>query len=124
MRSRRHAGSIATALVLVIGMVGVQTHEAATMHVRCEAHGQLVHVTAPASPDLGGTNLLRTRTGQAAAVDHEHCALVGTTACDHVATTPAICVTVCAGLPPQPPAPADYVARATFRIAPKNSPPA
>jgi hypothetical protein len=123
MRSRRQARSIVTALVLVIGMVGVQTHEAATMRVRCEAHGQLVHMTAPTSPDVGGTNLLRTRTGQTA-VDHEHCALVGTTACDYTAATPATCVTLCAGEPPSSPAPADYVARATFRIAPKNSPPA
>ena len=123
MRSRRHARSIVTALVLVIGMVGVQTHEAATMHVRCEAHGQLVHVTPPTSPDLGASNLLRTHTGQAA-VDHEHCALVGTTACNYTAATPATCVTLCAGEPPSPPALADYVARSTFRLAPKNSPPA
>ena len=122
MRSRRHARSIVTALVLVIGMMGVQTHEAATIHVRCEAHGQLVHVTASASPDLG-TKLLRARTGQTA-VDHEHCALVGTTACDYTASTPGTCMTVCADQPPSLPVPADYVARATFRIAPKNSPPA
>jgi hypothetical protein len=112
-------------LVLVVGMVATQTREAAMVHVRCEAHGELIHVNAPegASIGHGGRNLLTSGTGDVA-FDHEHCALVGTSACVHIAIAAVTSMTLSGCQPPLLPAPADYVARATFRIAPKNSPPA
>lgn len=95
------------------------------VHVRCEAHGELVHVNAPerASIEHGGSNVLRSLTGDLA-FDHEHCVLVGTSACVDIAVAAAISMTLSACQPPLLLAPAEYVARATFRIAPKNSPPA
>ncbi|MEO6775848.1 MAG: hypothetical protein ABI467_23005 [Kofleriaceae bacterium] len=119
------ARSILTALVLIVGMVATQTREAAMVHVRCVAHGELVHVNAPERASIGhnAKNVLSSRTGDVA-FDHEHCVLVGTSACVPIAITAALTMSLSALPPPLLPAPATYVARATFRIAPKNSPPA
>ena len=120
---RRRAGAIVTALVLAVCMVGIQAREAATVHVRCAEHGQLVHVQAAHAPvhTQVGTHLVPT--GRDAAGGHEHCAFIGANHCVQVAAVVPACSVVSA-IEPRPAAVvAEVSARATFRLAPKNSPP-
>ena len=51
---RRRAGSIATAVLLMVCMLVVQSREAAMVHVRCAEHGQLVHVRTPGQSRRAG----------------------------------------------------------------------
>jgi hypothetical protein len=120
---RRRAGAIVTALVLAICTVGVQAREAATVHVRCAEHGELVHVQAHPPVHLpAGTHLVPIGR-DAAAGGHEHCTFIGANHCVQVAAVVPACSVVSAIEPRPPAAGAEVSARATFRIAPKNSPP-
>lgn len=125
-RLARRAGAIATAILLVVCTVSVQTHEAAVAHVRCLEHGQLMHVTSVA-PDgasvraPGTSRILPTR---GVVADHEHCPVAGTTHCTFSSLAPPASAIVATAAVARVPITSDHAARTTFRLAPKTSPPA
>ena len=125
-RRARRACAAVTALLAVLGLLGVQGREAAEIHVRCLEHGELMHV----APAAHGAELARPGTsalGPRSAGDrtgHEHCLFVGANHCVHgslaiPATTAVATLEVVHAV-----APSEHLARATFRLAPKTSPPA
>jgi hypothetical protein len=124
----RRAGSIATAVLLMVSMLVVQSREAAMVHVRCAEHGQLVHVRSAGPNHVAaapvGTAVVALPSSGDAASDHDHCALIGANHCIHLAAAPPVTSTVLAIAPEMSPQLVSYATRATFRIAPKNSPPA
>jgi hypothetical protein len=111
-------------------MLAMQWHEGSVVHVRCDAHGEMMHLAAGGSAvargedaPAGADHLGRSTDGQA--VEHDHCHFLGSTCSTivKVATPVAIAdgATLLVVLAPPPSA---VVARATFRLAPKTSPPA
>jgi hypothetical protein len=124
IRRVRRAGAIAIAMLLVVCTVAVQTGEAAVAHVRCQEHGQLIHVTSVA-PDTGADRapgLARVTPARGSALDHEHCAVLGTTYCSGSSLAPSA-VSIVATLALRMPIASEHTARTTFRLAPKTSPP-
>ena len=127
MRARSTLGrvaSIATAILLLVCMLVVQSREAAMVHVRCTEHGQLMHVDGVASeqaPAPSGVAAVTPSDG--APIDHDHCALIGAKHCVQLAVAPPVATIALAIAPAPRPDPIIYIQRATFRIAPKNSPP-
>ncbi|HET9993185.1 MAG TPA: hypothetical protein VFQ65_31835 [Kofleriaceae bacterium] len=106
----------------------MQSREAAMVHVRCAEHGQLVHVRS-AGPDHVaaapvGTAVVALPSSGDAASDHDHCALIGANHCVQLAAAALVTSTALAIAPDMAPELVSYSTRATFRIAPKNSPPA
>lgn len=121
----RRAGAIATAMLLVVCTVAVQTREVAVAHVRCLEHGQLIHVTSVA-PDRAADRapgLTRILPARGATVDHEHCPVVGTTHCTFTSLAPPAVAIVATVALARVPIASDHAARTTFRLAPKTSPP-
>lgn len=119
----RRAGAIATAILLVACTLAVQTQEVAVAHVRCQKHGQLVHVTGMAPDTAGISGLARMLAGGGAAAHHEHCPLVGTTHCTSTClAAPAVVPSATVAFARVPIA-SEHAARTTFRLAPKTSPP-
>src|SRR6185312_3289228 len=92
----RRTGAIATAILLVVCTIAVQTQEAAVAHVRCQEHGQLIHVTsvAPESAGALAAGLTRIIPSRGSAADHDHCPLVGTTHCTFTPIAPPAVATV------------------------------
>jgi hypothetical protein len=122
----RRAGSTATAVLLMVCMLVVQSREAAMVHVRCAEHGQLIHVRAAnhIAPAPGGAPVVALPARGDAASDHDHCALIGAKHCAELAAAAPVSTIVLTVAPRMTPELVSYAARATFRIAPKNSPPA
>ena len=124
-RQARRAGTIALALLVMVCTVIVQSREGASVHVRCEAHGQLVHVKSVAR-DTGdhapGLACVIPARGEAIA-DHEHCPVVGTTHCTHGSIAQTAAVPVATLVVVRTPIAREHSARTTFRLAPKTSPP-
>lgn len=122
----RRAWAGATALLVLVSLLHAQTREAMYLHVRCAEHGQLVHVHAIAvasSNRSASTSCLAVQAPRQQ-LDHDHCLVIGAKHCAHGAiAAPASAMRVDLA-PPASIEPAEYVARATFRIAPKTSPPA
>jgi len=125
-RRLRRAGSTATAVLLMVCMLVVQSREAAMVHVRCAEHGQLMHVRSAnhIAPAPAGTPVVALPGSGDAASEHDHCALIGAKHCAQVAAAVPVSTIVLAVAPRMTPELVSYAARATFRIAPKNSPPA
>jgi hypothetical protein len=124
MRLVRRAGAIATAILLVVCTVAVQTQEVAVAHVRCHEHGQLIHVTGVTTDSADRAPGMRSiRPGRGAAADHEHCPVAGTTHCTFTALTPPAAAIVATVAFTRVPIASEHAARTTFRLAPKTSPP-
>lgn len=124
-RRIRRAGAIATVVVLVVCTVGVQAREAAIPHVRCQEHGQLVHVHGVVPDSVGdhAVGVAHVPSRGAFEADHEHCPMGGTVPCTSCpAVAPAVSI-VAAVADPQVPRTNAHVAVATLRMAPKTSPP-
>jgi hypothetical protein len=123
----RRAGSTATAVLLMVCVLVVQSREAAMVHVRCAEHGQLMHVRTAGADHIAtapvGTAIV-VLPGGSATTDHDHCALIGAKHCVQLAIAVPVSSIVFAIGPRMSPDPVPHTARATFRIAPKNSPPA
>jgi hypothetical protein len=124
----RRAGSAATAVLLIVSMLVVQSREAAMVHVRCAEHGQLVHVRSAgpnhvAAAPVDNAEVALPSSGDAAG-DHDHCALIGASHCAQLVAAAPVTTTFLAIAPETSPDLVSYTTRATFRIAPKNSPPA
>ena len=122
----RRAGAVAATLVMLAGMLAVQAREATVVHVRCVEHGQLMHVEAPAhaAPTArteAGTHVIADQGG--ARAGHDHCLVVGANHYVHAAAAPVTATEVAALEHVPSVAPAEHLARATFRLAPKTSPP-
>ncbi len=120
----RRAGAITTAVLLALCMLVVQSREVAMVHVRCAEHGQLVHVRASSSGHASaaaGTAMVVP--GGRATSEHEHCALIGAKHCVHLAAVAPVSSIVAALGPRLAVELVSHSPRATFRIAPKNSPP-
>jgi hypothetical protein len=125
-RLGRRAGSTATAVLLMVCMLVVQSREAAMVHVRCAEHGQLMHVRSAnhVAPAPNHTPVVALPGSGDAASDHDHCALIGAKHCAELATAAPVPSIVLEIAPRMLPELVSYAARPTFRIAPKNSPPA
>ena len=119
-RQLRRAGAIATALAALACMLAVQSREAGYVHVRCAEHGELMHV-GPATHATPGIHLVRDRGGTK--TGHDHCMVVGANHCVQHAAAPIAATEVAALERVASVAPAEYLSRATFRLAPKTSPP-
>ena len=125
-RRIRHAGAIAIAMVLVVCTITVQAQEAASAHVRCQEHGQLVHLQGVASEGAGdhAIDVAHLPSRGAIVADHEHCPLAGTT---HSTSSPhpvLAVARVAAVVDLHAPIPNEHVTKVTLRFAPKTSPPA
>lgn len=126
VRRLRRAGAIATALVALACMLAVQAREAGYVHVRCAEHGALMHVepaahTSVTTQSTTGHRLVSDRGGSRAG--HDHCMAVGASHCMHSAPPPIEAREVATLERVASVAPAEYLSRATFRLAPKTSPP-
>ena len=122
--SARRVVAIATALVALVCTLSVQTREAAIVHVRCVEHGELTHVRGivdRTGPQTVGSHVVG-RTGTAPA-EHEHCPLPAANHSADLAMTAPPAVVAAAVTIVRSVAPADYLARAPLRYAPKTSPP-
>jgi hypothetical protein len=110
----------------MVCMLVVQSREAAMVHVRCAEHGQLMHVRSAnhIAPAPAGTPVVALPGSGDAASDHDHCALIGAKHCAELAAVAPVPAIVLAIAPRMSSELVSYPARATFRIAPKNSPPA
>lgn len=118
-------------VVALASMLSMQWHEAAVVHVRCNAHGEMSHLGAGgrsvvgAEAAAGPAGEARLDQGTTAELDDDdHCQVIGST-CSEVARVEAPVAiagpaTLLAVTAPPFGAPA---ARATFRLAPKTSPP-
>jgi hypothetical protein len=116
---------IATAILLVVCTVAVQTQEAAVAHVRCQEHGQLIHVTsvAPESAGVLAPGLTHIIPARSASAEHDHCALVGTTHCTFSSLAPLAVATMPTIVVARVAIASQHAPRTTFRLAPKTSPP-
>ena len=126
VRRLRRAGAIAAALAALACMLAVQAREAGYVHVRCAEHGELMHVepaahAAPTAQSTAGTHLVSDRGG--AKTGHDHCMVVGASHCIQHAAAPVAASEVATLERVASVAPAEYLSRATFRLAPKTSPP-
>lgn len=121
-----HAALIA--LVFVLTSLAGMAHEAATQHVRCAEHGELVDAAGP--PALAARDTLLTVASRGAPSEpvhgHDHCAFAQTTRASRldlrppgVAPIAVAVVELPAALPPRP----VHAGVAVFRAAPKTSPP-
>ena len=128
----RRLPSIAVVVVALASMLAVQWQEGSVVHVRCEAHGEVMHLGAESTSVHDGQGTegpvgqrhLRPGSGSEA-VEHDHCDFLGSTYGTFASPTPAIAVTDGAAWLATPVAtPSAPIARATFRLAPKTSPPA
>ncbi|HEY6038172.1 MAG TPA: hypothetical protein VIV58_28015 [Kofleriaceae bacterium] len=121
----RRAGAIATAILLVVCTVAVQTQEAAVAHVRCLEHGQLIHVTSVAPESAGdlAPALTRLAPARGGSAEHDHCPLVGTTHCAFSSLAPPPVAAVAALELARVSGESQHAPRTTFRLAPKTSPP-
>jgi hypothetical protein len=118
--------AIATALAALACMLAVQAREAGFVHVRCAEHGELMHVqpaahAGPTAQSTAGTHVASDRGG--AKAGHDHCMVVGANHCMQHAPAPVAATEVATLERVVSVAPAEYLARATFRLAPKTSPP-
>ena len=131
-RMIRRLPSIAAVAVALASMLAMQWHEGSVVHVRCDAHGEMMHLGAggssvaggeDASGPIGADHLGRSPDGQA--VEHDHCHFLGSTCSTIVKMATPVAIsdgaTLLVVLAPPPSA---VVVRATFRLAPKTSPPA
>jgi hypothetical protein len=118
----RRAGAIATAMLLVVCTVAVQTQEAAVTHIRCQEHGQLIHVTSVA-PESAGALAPALGSARGASADHDHCPLVGTTHCAFSSLSPPAVAAVATVVVTRVAIESQHTPRTTFRLAPKTSPP-
>lgn len=123
---RIHAALIAVALVVssVLGVI----HEAATRHVVCAQHGELVHAGAAQPGDRALTRTASVRQGGAPAVQgHDHCAMAQVLRDPRIASRPSLLELAPAAVA-QLAAPGvdggDVDDRGVYRTAPKTSPPA
>lgn len=121
-----HAALTALAFVLA-SLLGI-VHEAATTHVRCAEHGELIHHDATVA-STGGADRDTTVSDPVAAAlqSHEHCALASVTRESRlVPRPPAIASAQVAIARLARSAPRAVAARAgdLYRTAPKTSPPA
>jgi hypothetical protein len=121
----RRAGAIATAILLVVCTIAVQTQEAAVAHVRCQEHGQLIHVTSVAPESAGAltAGLTSVIPARGSSAEHDHCPLVGTTHCTFSALAAPAVAAVATVEVARVAIASQHTPRTTFRIAPKTSPP-
>lgn len=123
----RRVASVAAAALLVTVALLARWHEATTIHVRCAAHGELIHVSHSEASDgthhVMGAHELAPRSDDVVG-EHEHCGLIGAvhTPVDAqlrlVVTSDGSAHEIVRSV-----APIELIARATFRLAPKTSPP-
>jgi hypothetical protein len=117
-----------TALAFVLaGLFGI-FHEAATTHVRCAEHGELIHRDATgANPERADRDTVLDDLRAEAVASHEHCTLTSATRESRLvprppAMAPAPVAVSCrsAATPRAMPVPGAGL----YRTAPKTSPPA
>jgi hypothetical protein len=118
-----------TALAFVLASLFGILHEAATAHVRCAEHGELIHRDATVASTDGSAHAQFLDGLRAEAVPgHEHCSLVSATRESRlVPRPPAIASSpVASAAAPVVTSPRAVPARAgsLYRTAPKTSPPA
>jgi hypothetical protein len=123
----RRLPPIAVVAVALASMLAMQWHEGSVVHVRCDAHGEMVHLGEGAvvsGEGPAGAARLDGSTGGQAAIE-DHCQFLGA-ACSaivKISTPVAIADGATLLVMLAPPAGA-VIVRATFRLAPKTSPPA
>jgi hypothetical protein len=123
----RRMPSIAVVTLALASMLAMQWHEGSVVHVRCDAHGEMTHlggssVVAGEAGAVGNAHFDRSSGGQVD--DDDHCQFLGA-ACSaivKIATPVAIDDHATLLVNVAPPLGA-VIARATFRLAPKTSPP-
>jgi hypothetical protein len=125
----RRLPSIAVVAVALASMLAMQWQEGSVVHVRCDAHGEMVHLGAGGSSVVAGegpagASHFDSSTG-GHADDDDHCQFLGSecSAIVKIATPVAIADGATLLVTLAPPA-AAVIVRATFRLAPKTSPPA
>ncbi len=126
-RFARRVASAATVVLLMTVTLLAQWHESTTIHVRCAAHGELTHAShstdaEPSRAPLGGDEIAA-RTDDATP-EHEHCGLIGAT--HAIVSTRVGPITISDGsalVVVRAVTPLEQIAGATFRLAPKTSPP-
>lgn len=124
----RRLPSIAVVAVALASMLAMQWHEGSVVHVRCDAHGEMVHLGAAGSAVVAGEGPVGAarldRSGGGLAVGDDHCQFLGAecSAIVKISTPVAVAdgATLLVSLAPPPGA---VIVRATFRLAPKTSPP-
>jgi hypothetical protein len=125
----RRLPPIAVVAVALASMLAMQWHEGSVVHVRCDAHGEMVHLgegdSAVVSGEgpAGAARLGGSTGGQAASDDH--CQFLGA-ACSAIVkiSTPVAIDDGATLLVMLAPPTGAVIVRATFRLAPKTSPPA
>jgi hypothetical protein len=124
----RRLPSIAVVAVALASMLAMQWQEGSVVHVRCDAHGEMVHLGAGGSAvvagegPVGAAHFDGSTGGQAD--DDDHCQFLGSECSAIVAIAPPVAHADVTTLlvNPAPPLGA-VIVRATFRLAPKTSPP-
>lgn len=126
-RFGRRVASAAVATLLVAVALLARWHESTTLHVRCATHGELMHVSHAtvrdgATPKIGAHELAAR--DDDAVGEHEHCGLIGAVHTCAVASIAPVVITDATALEVvRSVTPIELIARATFRLAPKTSPP-
>lgn len=117
-----------TALAFILASLFGILHEAATAHVRCAEHGELIHRDATvASTDGSAHTQLRGELRAEAVPGHEHCSLVSATRESRLVPRPPAILSgpVTSAAPvATPPRAVPAHAGSLYRTAPKTSPPA
>jgi hypothetical protein len=139
VRTRSSSILILSLAVLFAGEAVVALAHRAQRHVRCSEHGELIHVGVAGDPALALDRLAeQARAGQTPSdvarrapptgePEHEHCFILGMS---RERATPSACARTVPAATPIAQAAASKTddvsprARAVYRIAPKNSPPA
>lgn len=126
-RAVRVRAALTTLAFLAASVLGA-LHEAATVHVRCAAHGELIDSTGPVPSDVpSARDAIAPAQSSARGHGDDHCLIAAAARASRtVPGSPAIAVPAVAAidraaLPPATPAPASA---SLYRIAPKTSPPA
>ena len=101
--------------------------EATTPHVRCAVHGEQTHAITHGTGQVGaptiGGDQIANRADDIVA-EHEHCGIVATAhALFARPAAPTLITDAAVPIAIAPPIAAAPIARATFRLAPKTSPP-
>lgn len=129
-QSRIAIGAALLAMWMLVADLGALAHQALVQHAVCSEHGESIHVSAsddaasPTAEPSTRAELHRHNPGSSPDA-HEHCSIDATAASTTPPASPAITPTRAPATSPRALLTAALPPRlATFRLAPKTSPPA
>lgn len=127
---RRASLGVLLALVCIVAQLGAALHLGLVRHVRCAAHGELMHADAGhdhADPttalDVSTTRAVVFDAGAAPEHEHDHCQALASRSVEPTAPAVLVAAPPVTVDPPAPVARPLVVVVALYRLAPKASPP-